>query len=461
MCWIWRLRVPSTEVPIGMPLRHLLWLSVAVALSYANIGRGEFQFDDFKVIVDNPAVHDWASWHSTEGQGVFGIRPLLKLSYLLNWLSGWGVAGFHWVNLLLHLANTWLVYRLAWHFGAALPDAQNRSLLALGSALLFAVHPANTEAVTYVCGRSVSLMAFFYLAAVALYAAARTQGNTWRLHVWVPVLFVMALAVKETAVTLVLALLVWELALGTGWRVIWQRQWSSWLLLAAGAAYFLLNANFLAHMQNSAELNSLPGNLATQAAGFSYLLRQWAWPLWLNIDPDHPIFPSLAGAAPHLAGLAAALLLAFLTRRSRPWISFALLWVLAHLMALYIFLPRLDVANDRQLYLAAWPLGLALVAELLTWQSWRRRVGGAIFVVWIAALPLLTLARNQDYRSEIALWEATVKLSPRKARVHNNLGYAYAQAGRTTDARREYTTALRLDPDHIKARYNLERLDLL
>ncbi|TXT39964.1 MAG: hypothetical protein FD135_1716 [Comamonadaceae bacterium] len=452
MCWIWRLNVQPTDTP----LRHMGWLALALALSYANAFGGAFQFDDYKVIVDNPAVHDWDTWRNTDGQGVFGIRPLLKLSYLLNWWSGWGVLGFHLFNLALHLANTWLVYRLAWHFGATLPDPGKRSVLALGTALLFAVHPANTEAVTYVCGRSVSLMAFFYLAAVAVYAAARLQGHTWRLHGVVPVLFALALAVKETAVTLVLALLVWELALGTGWRAIWQRQWSSWLLLAAGAGYFLLNANFLAQMQNSVTLNSLPGNLATQAAGFAYLMRQWAWPLWLNIDPDHPILPSLVDAVPQLLGLAAMLLVAVLTRRKRPWISFALLWVVAHGMALYLVLPRLDVANDRQLYLAAWPLGMALVAELLMWSGWPWR---GLFAVGVLVLMLLTLARNQDYRSEIALWEATVKLSPDKARVHNNLGYAYALAGRSADARREYTTALRLDPNHIKAHYNLERLD--
>jgi hypothetical protein len=457
------LRVQTTDAPLlHTPVRHLLWLALVVALCYANALGGSFQFDDFKVIVDNPDVHDWASWRSADGQGVFGIRPLLKLSYVLNWWSGWGVLGFHGVNVAIHMANAWLVYQLALRFAEVLPEPRNRSRLALGTALLFAAHPANTEAVTYVCGRSVSLMAFFYLAAMGVYASARLQGNTFRLHGVVPLLFVMALAVKETAVTLVLALLVWELALGTSWRVIWQRQWSAWLLLTLGTGYFLLNNNYLAQMQNSIELNSLPGNLATQAAGFSYLMRQWAVPLWLNIDPDHPVMSSLAGAWSHVVGLAAALLLAAWTRRRRSWISLALLWVVVHLMALYLFLPRLDVANDRQLYLAGWPLGMALVAELLMWQRWRpwRWLSSALFVTLILTLILLTVARNQDYTSEIALWEATVKLSPHKARVHNNLGYAYKLVGRTADARREYTTALRLDPQLIKARYNLERLDL-
>ncbi|MDD2925718.1 tetratricopeptide repeat protein, partial [Rhodoferax sp.] len=443
--------------PTDLRARHLLGLTLAVLLCYANALGADFQFDDYRVIVNNPAVHSWAAWLDTEGQGLWGIRPLLKLSYVLNWVSGWGVTGFHLLNIGLHLANTWLVYRLVQHFGAALAGGPNWAQVPLASALLFALHPANTEAVTYVCGRSVSLMAFFYLAALVVYASARENGNQLKRHLAVPLLWLLALAVKETAVTLVLALLVWEWSLGTRWRQIWQRQWSLWLLSLAVVAFFLFNTHYQAHMQRSAELNSLTGNLATQTQGLAYLLRQWGWPLWLNIDPDLPVLSSPAAAALALAGLLATLWLTIWVRPRRPWLSLAWSWAVIHLLLLYLVLPRLDVANDRQLYLAAWPLAMALVVELTL------RLEPHTFRGLLAALVLclggLTVARNQDYRHEISLWESTVPLSPNKARVHNNLGYAYMLAGRVDEARREYTHALRLDPQHIKARYNLERLD--
>jgi tetratricopeptide (TPR) repeat protein len=143
--------------------------------------------------------------------------------------------------------------------------------------------------------------------------------------------------------------------------------------------------------------------------------------------------------------------------RTRPWISFALLWGGLHLVALYLVLPRLDIANDRQLYLACWPLGMAVVVELMLWVPLKIRPW--ILAALVGCLTGLTVQRNQEYASEIALWEATVALSPNKARAHNNLGYAYKLAGRLDEARREYATALRLEPSHIKARYNLERLD--
>jgi hypothetical protein len=89
-------------------LRHpLAWLLVATALAYLNALVAGFQFDDFNIIVDNSRVHSLAAWW----QQMPGIRPLLKLSYTLNWISGFGAPGFHAVNLLLHLINVALLWR--------------------------------------------------------------------------------------------------------------------------------------------------------------------------------------------------------------------------------------------------------------------------------------------------------------------------------------------------------------
>src|SRR3989338_6179942 len=85
-------------------------LALAVIVSYFNALSGAFQFDDYKVIVDNPSVHSWEAWFAGLGHG---IRPLLKFSYTLDWTMGLGVTGFHITNLLIHLANAWLVFRLS------------------------------------------------------------------------------------------------------------------------------------------------------------------------------------------------------------------------------------------------------------------------------------------------------------------------------------------------------------
>lgn len=431
-----------------------MWLALAVAVSYANALTGSFQFDDFNVIVNEEQVHSWANWYAALDNG---IRPLLKLSYTANWTLGLGVLGFHLTNLLIHLVNAYLVYRLSQLFVQQQTRSAALHHVPLLAALLFVVHPIHTEAVSYISGRSAALMTLFYLAALLFYVIGRTQYKPLYVYVGTPLFFALALAVKETAVTLPLALLLWEASCGGRWRFKFKPQWTSWLLLFIAAVFFLFSDNYLSQMERSAQLNGLQGNLATQLAGFIYLMQQFVLPLWQNIDPDLPLLHELADALLPLAITIILLGLMIACWRRRPWISFALGWVMLHLIPLYILLPRIDIANERQLYLAAWPLLLALTIELtlfLDGKKWQFVAAGLLI-----ACVALTVSRNQVYQNEVALWEDTVAKSPNKARAHNNLGYAYLLAQRKEEARRELTVALQLDPQLYQARYNLHRLD--
>lgn len=450
----------QAETAPGEALRAFGLLACVVFAAYGNaLLWGAFQFDDYNVIVDNPRVHSWQAWRDDLAHG---IRPLLKLTYTLDWTAGWGAPGFHLTNISIHLANAFLVWTLARRFAARQALLQPRAAtMALLGALLFALHPIHSEAVAYICGRSSALMSLFYLAGLLAHAADAdaAPGRAGRGPLLAALGFALALGAKETAVTFPLALLAWDRAYGVPWRSALRRQWPSWAVLAAAAAFFAFNDNYIAHMQRSAELNNLAGNIATQAGAVAWLLRQWALPLWLDIDPDLPLLRDFAAAGPQLLALATMLLLTPLALRRRPWLGFAMAWTLIHLLPLHLLLPRLDVANERQMYLAAWPLAFVLAAELTLGLRHRRRTFGSLAAALLLLGGGLTIGRNRDYRSEIALWEATATESPDKARVRNNLGYAYGLAGRDADARREYRLALRLDPDYVKARGNLARLD--
>lgn len=450
------MQAARTEVLPPSRARAYAWLALTVLACYLNSLAGAFQFDDYKVIVDNPLVHSWSAWLADLGHG---IRPLLKLSYMLNWIGGWGATGFHVTNLLLHLGSVWLVYELAREFVCSQTRREVLRAVPLLTALLFAAHPIHTEAISYISGRSSSLMTLFYLAAMLAYAVGRRRHSMVHLHALTPLLFLSALGVKETAITLPPALLLWELACGGSWKSAARQQWPSWALALVAALFFVLSDGYAAQMQTSADLNSWRGNVATQLGGLAYLLRQWAMPLWLNIDPDLPLLHLLADAALPSILLLAMVALTFACWRRRVWISFALAWTMLQLVPLYLLLPRLDVANERQMYLAGWPLLLALTTELAL--RLRARSVAAVLIVMVFALGTLTVRRNQIYLSEIALWEDTAAKSPRKARVHNNLGYAYLLADRCEAAQREFALALQLDPLDIKARYNLRRCEKL
>ncbi len=182
----------------------------------------------------------------------------------------------------------------------------------------------------------------------------------------------------------------------------------------------------------------------------------------LNIDPDLPVISEwtllLFGEAIILAALIIA---GVMNLKKHPWLSIGILWFFLNLIPSNSVIPRLDIANERHLYLSSWGLFLVigiLMSKFMNLIHVRYSFKRIAIIMLILILVFFTVKRNFIYRSEVALWEDTVLKSPMKARVFNNLGYAYALDGRFKDARDAYTKALSLKPDYGLARNNLKRL---
>ncbi|MCP2501447.1 MAG: tetratricopeptide repeat protein [Deltaproteobacteria bacterium] len=433
----------------------VLLLVGAVVVFYLNSFPGVFQFDDYNVIVDNGGVHTWGAYLAGLPRG---IRPLLKFTYTLNWTSGLDLFGFHLVNVGLHAANAVMLFFLASRVGG--PSVSG--FAALLPALLFAVHPAQTEAVTYISGRSVSLMAFFYLGSLLAYLRGRERGSRLLLYLASPLLFLLAVASKEVALTLPFAMVLCEASRREkdGWRKTLRAQAVHWGLLAALAVFLLAHPGYGRLLEACFDIRGAAANLLTQVHGIGYLLSRLVMPHAMNIDPDLPVFsPGSPVPLPESLLLAALMAAGILGLKNRSMAGFGILWFFLHLLPTNSFIPRLDVANDRQLYLASWGLFLAVAAgaDLLR-GKWGARWVTAVATVLILALGGLTVSRNTLYRSEVALWEDTARKSPGKARAWNNLGYAYQQAGRLRDAEAAYLRALQVDPGYALARGNLREL---
>jgi hypothetical protein len=432
----------------------------AILLAYFNAFSGAFQYDDFNVIVENGRVHSLAAWFADMG----GIRPLLKLSYTLNWMAGPSPWGFHLVNLAIHCANGLLAFTLLKHFSSDVEDAH---LIALATTLIFVLHPAQTEALTYICGRSTSLMTLFYLAGFVAYIQGQEQSSrAWNL---LSVLcFLLACLTKETALTLPPALLLWE-RMARPWKGLKQglkqalsTTASHWILLALICTGLTLHPFQRELFAASFSTRSVPVNLLNQIQAQGYLLRTWCWPAHLNIDP---LLPPATHVTWAIAGIGALLMgmvgIGIFSIRTRPWLGFGLLWFFLHLLPTNSFVPRFDVVNERQLYLPS--LGLALVLVCAARAEFRKfgvnqNLVASCFLLLILLLGARTALRNRDYQSEIALWRNSVEGAPRNPRAHNNLGYAYLLQGDKTQARKAFETALTLDPGYVKARVNLESL---
>lgn len=433
------------------------WLILAaVFLAYANTLPAVFQFDDYNVIVNNPAVHSWQGWLGSLGN----MRPLLKLSYTVNWLLDAAPLGFHLFNVVVHALNALLVYALAQTAArGALPN-ENARHAALIAALLFALHPVQTEAVTYISGRSTSLMTSFYLAALLAYVHGRTRQNLHWQYLFSPLLFILAALTKEAAVTLPLILLLWDACFARERLSIkraWLDQWPHWLILLLGLSVVAAHGGYRALPQIDLNLSTL----LTQVHGIGYLLSRWFVLGGLNIDPDlrmQTVWTPLL--AMQFTLLPSLIVLGLLSLRRRPWLAFGVFWLLLHLLPGNSLVVRWDIANERQLYLAGvgpfLALAIALQKSRFALPATPAKSALALLCLTLAAF---TVLRNADYASEISLWQDTVSKSPSKARPYNNLGYAYQLNGDYAEARACYLRALELKPNFFLARMNLHQVE--
>jgi hypothetical protein len=446
--------------PTPEAARAAAWLAAAVLLAALPAVPGSFQFDDWNVVVGDPRVQGLAAWWAS----MPGIRALTKLSYAVDHALGFGVAGFRVTGLLVHVASGWLAFallrRLLPAAGLVAPVAERAALV---GALVFALHPVQTEAVTYVAGRSSALAGALALASALAWLAGRERGSAWLCRLASPALFALALAARETAVVLPLALALLE---GLRRAAPGARPGRSLaadlaphaLLVLVVAVLVLATEPYARLLITGLGVREPLTNLWVQANAVVWLTGQWLLPVALNADPDLPAapLPGLAGLGPPL--LAGAVLgVAVAQWRRRRWLAVGLLWYAVWLLPGNSLLARLDVANERQLYLASFGPALLLaraVAPLLAVRARALAVTAALTLV----LGTATALRNRVYVSEVAFWTDVVAKSPRKARPANNLGFALAQACRPAAAAREFDRAAALDPAYVLPRVNARLL---
>ena len=435
--------------PSRTDLTAALLLALAVVLAYANAPGGSFQFDDWNVIVREPRVQSLVAWWGS----MPGIRPLLKLTYAVNHATGLGAPGFHVVNIAVHLVNSLLVFGVLRRWpGEYAPSA---TIIAAFTALMFALHPVQTEAVTYVSGRSTSLAAMFVLASLLTWIMGRERESRWLSDGLSPLLFICALATRETAAVLPLALILWWVTAGNRGSAL-RVTVMHWAVLAVAIAAALALPDYRRFFTASIEVRPLAAQLLTQVNALGYLAGQLVRFDRLNADPMLPVISALTpGLLARAVTLAAALGIGLANLRRRPAIAFGVLWFFLWLAPTNSLLPRLDVANDRQLYLAligpAWLAGLAIAA---LWTR-RPRTATALAGSLALGLGLVTHVRNEVYADEVRFWQDVTLKTPGNSRAFNNLGYACALAGRNTDAGRAFQRALEIDPANSKAAINL------
>jgi tetratricopeptide (TPR) repeat protein len=492
---------PASAVP-DAPIR--LWpavvvLVVAIGLAYANSLHGPFVFDDFPSIVGNPSIVHLFSPQvllappdavTTTG------RPVANLSFAINYaLGGLAVEGYHLGNLAIHILASLTLFGLVRRTlllpRLAVPFAPASTGLALTVALLWGLHPLQTESVSYIVQRTESLGGLFYL--LTLYAFVRAVTEARKLWTVATVVScALGMASKEIVATApVLTLLYDRIFVVGSLKESLQKRRGLWAGLAATWAVSVVV--FLASGSRGGSAGFGLGMGAwqyarTQFGCIVHYLRLALWPHPLVLDYGNDVAREASQIVPYalvvvvlLAGTVALLV-------RRPMLGFLGVAFFAILAPTSSIVPLAGQTQaEHRMYLP-----LAAVVTLVVLAIHRLAVRGkavrpALALVPVAALALGwgTFKRNQDYQSELALWDGSVRhgppnyrallnrgnaylalgqndlaiqdydrsiaLAPRYAKSHNGRGNALRALGRNDEAIRDYDKAIRLNPDFTAA----------
>ncbi|MCY2960382.1 MAG: DUF1736 domain-containing protein [Planctomycetota bacterium] len=440
--------------------------ALAAILAFANtLGHG-FVYDD-ALLLGEPRVQSLAAWREILTQPFFRSaandidvwRPAASLSFALDFtISGWFGDGapnppvFHVGNVLWHAAASALAGLLALRLGLS-------RAAALAAGLLFAVHPIHTEAVANVYQRQELLAATFGFAFLLAHRAGR--GG------WAGVLFLLALASKESALGFLPFALALDALLPQGARRFRPRAWIGPAL--ALAIYLALRMQALDGVQPRPMLLENPSGtvsalerIATAARVQTLYLGLLAWPFGLSSDYSFdqiPIVSSLRDPRVLLfVGIAAvALYAAWHWRATRPRVAIAVLaYVCLFAVTSNVLFPIGTIAAERLVYAPTLAAGL-LVAEALVIAA-ERGLGRA---AWVAATAIVLAAglasvdRNRVWADDVTLFRDQVKTAPRSAKGHLNLGIALQRAGDNEGAARALETSLAIYPDNSHTWYSL------
>jgi len=388
-----------------------------------------FHFDDSLILNDSNVTNAGRWMHFFNP---LHLRQLTFFTFYLNHLFfGIGADSFHVVNVLLHIANAVLLFRLVRRFA--------EYWIAAGAAALFLVHPIQTEAVLYVYQRSVLLACFFSL----LGALALAERRPWLGFLCL----LLAFEGKESALAApaVLALL-WKPEGEVGRRLRLSLLAAGVIMAAAGLALLAYWEERTVGLYAENALGPL-GYLQAQSRVFYTYVRLLLFPFPQSLEYE---FAGPYGIAPAVGVILIAAVAVWLTRLEqwRP-LGAGVIAFLVLLAPTSTIVPSVDLAFEHRLYLPMLAFSV-IAAWLIAKVPGRMWIGSAILVL----LSVATIRRGAAWSTDTALWEDTVRKAPGKARAWFNLGGAYLNVD-PEKAKQALLRALELDPGRVEALYNL------
>ena len=447
---------------------------VFVLILYGNTFHGDFVFDDVPNIVDRadlhmeglslPAVLDACTWDRGGEERIY--RPVSNLSFAVNhWIGGLRPAGYHVANLLIHLVATLFVFKailLLLEIGKVSRPSADRLLIAGVATLLWAVHPMQTQAVTYIVQRMASLAAMFYVVGIwawlkfRIASVAADSRRPWGFAFLALLMATLALGSKENAALFPAALLLVEACF---FHPAWLRRLFARpvipvaIVLAAvvGIGIWLFSTSLLNGYADRPF--GLKERLLTEPRVLFFYLYQFLAPVPENFSIDHDFALSTSFFHPvttllSVAGIFAMLAAALVYRKKYPLACFAVLFYFVHHLVESTVLP-LELVFEHRNYLPSMflflPVALGLNRLLAIYRQRSRFIYSVIAGVaafGFVFLGMCTFVRNYDWQSPESLWQSAIAKAPDLTRPYHNLAWFYERAGDTDKALALYAVAL-------------------
>ncbi len=431
------------------------------AVLYGRTLNAPFIYDDTVAIVDNASIRrpgNLAAVLAPPRNTPTAGRPVVNLTLAVNHAAGGlDVRGYHAFNIAVHVCCSLLLYGIVRRTLAC----RGGSSLAFSAALLWLVHPLQSECVSYVTQRTESVMALFFL--LTLYSAIRG---------WTAAAIVscaLGMASKESMVTAPLMVVLYDWAYrDEPWREVWRRRRG---LYAGLAATWLVLLALMATGPRSGTVGFGLGVSAwqyglNQCVSIVGYLRRAVWPGGLVLDYGFPRPLTILDAAPSAAILVGLLAGTVWLLLRRPRLGYPAAWFFAILAPTSSIVPiATEVAADRRVYLAlAGPVVLAVVTGFAMMnpakpaESPKPPARHLVVSTLALALGVVTWHRAALYRDPVALWEQSVEAVPLNHRALTNLATALAAQGDFDQAAARLRQALQLEPASTTAAENLEAL---
>ena len=412
---------------------YLLVIIMAATLAYLNVGNVGFYLDDYSSIVNNPAVQGPFNLDAVITAHKSRLVPYTLLALQNDYFAA-SPEGFHYTGLVIHLLMTTLLFLIGDKL-FSLSKLSKAQGLAGVAALVFAVHPQNSQAVIYIVQQTAIYVAIFYLAALYCYIKLREQGNNKKCIVWLGLVIAFALLAglsKQNAVTLPLAILLLEWCFYQKWQKHIIILYTIFALVGVSSIILLTHfdlSELITYIDSSTketEKISRSSYFLSQVNIVADYIIQFVFPTGLRLEYDTDVANSfydlnIIAVCLHLLLLSFAVLL----RNRIPVFTFGILfYYLAHLVE-SSFIPITDLVFEHRTYLPNAGLILASIGLLAAVQKNAKpifkNVLAAIMLIILGIFVLLTQARVEQWADQKSFYENETKLSPESPRAYSEL----------------------------------------